>query len=342
MRPAFAALCLAALCAGCTSSPVADKTPADGKPLERPVAAVAANPSFGEDADGKPVPAAALDAARASLNDPDPAVRHTALKNLDKVRWKAAEPVGGVLAMALKDVDTDIRLDAIRVAAAQAPHVLDPELLRDDAPRVRVAAARALVALGKHEQPAYLALGELLHDSQYEGRKAILELIGEKAPASRPAAPALVALAFDAKDPLRLEAIDVLARLGPAQEAVDALLILAHGGEPNGRAAALKALGRHDAASVKVQAALLKGLRDPNVDIRLAATEGVGRDGVPTLIELLRHGDERLRDASARALCRLGPDAWAAGSELQRVAQSDPAERVRQSAKAALKTIVPQ
>jgi HEAT repeat protein len=85
----------------------------------------------------------------------------------------------------------------------------------------------------------------------------------------------------------------------------------------------------------------VKAVRDANVDVKLAAMDGVGSDGIPMLIELLRQNDENLRDAAVRALGRIGPDAWSAGPELQRVAQSDPAERVRTAARTALKTIIP-
>jgi HEAT repeat protein len=121
---------------------------------------------------------------------------------------------------------------------------------------------------------------------------------------------------------------------------VDTLVLTAHDAEPHARAAALRALARLDATSAKVQVALVKAVRDPNIDVKLAATEGVCSDGIPTLIELLRQSDESLRDAAARGLGRIGPAAWAAGADLQRLAQSDPAERVRLSARAALKAIV--
>jgi HEAT repeat protein len=122
---------------------------------------------------------------------------------------------------------------------------------------------------------------------------------------------------------------------------VDALLLIAHDAEPKARAAALRALARLDPTSAKVQVALVKAVRDPHVDVKLAATEGVGSDGIPTLIELLRQNDESLRDAAARALGRIGPDAWAAGADLQRLAQSDPAERVRTAARTALNAVIP-
>jgi HEAT repeat protein len=132
-----------------------------------------------------------------------------------------------------------------------------------------------------------------------------------------------------------------LGQLGAAQAPVDALLLIAHDAEPKSRAAALRALARLEPASAKVQVALVKAMRDANVDVKLAAMDGVGSDGIPSLIELLRQNDENLRDAAVRALGRIGPDAWSAGADLQRVAQSDPAERVRMAARAALQTIIP-
>jgi len=88
---------------------------------------------------------------------------------------------------------------------------------------------------------------------------------------------ALVALALDAKDPLRAEAIDVLAQLGPAQESVDALLLAAQDTDPKVRAAALRGLGRLEPASAKVQVTLVKALRDPNADLEsyVAIHQGV-------------------------------------------------------------------
>jgi HEAT repeat protein len=319
MRPTLPALCLCTVLLaspGCTRGRVAapaDEEQAEPKPAavaQPPVAAVAANAVLGEDGSGKAVYAATLDAAKAALGDPDPAVRVAAVRGLGKVRWKAPEPLGGVLALALKDADASTRLEAIEVAAAHAAHTLQPdELLKDKDPAVRLAAARALVSLGKHEQAAN---------------------------------PVLIAITLDPKDPLRVEAIGVLGRFGPSQERIDALLLTAHDAEPRARAAALRALGRLDPTSAKVQVALIKALRDPQPDVPLAATEAVGKDGVAALVDLLRHGDERLRDAAARALGRIGPaDAWPAVGELKRLARDDPAERVRQSARAALKAIAP-
>ena len=116
--------------------------------------------------------------------------------------------------------------------------------------------------------------------------------------------------------------------------------MIAHDAEPKARAAALRSLAKLDPRSVKVQVALVKAVLDANIDVKLAAAAGVGGDGIPTLIDLLRQNDENLRDAAARALGRIGPEAWAAGVDLQRLAQSDPAERVRLTARTALAAII--
>jgi HEAT repeat protein len=348
MRFTPAALCVCSLLvAGCTrSTPANDEvsvTP--DKPaavVQKPVAVVAAEVPLGEDENGKAVFAPALDAIKSSLKSADPGVRRTALRSLAKVRWKPPEPAATALTLALADADPELRLEALGIAAAAPFRGGDmAKLLHDPDGRVRIAAAGALLGRDEHETAAFAVLTTILKNRQAAERRAVLELIRAQALVSRPAVPTLVALALDPKDPLRVEAIAVLAQLGSSQEAVDALLLTAYDAEPKARAAALRALGRLDPASAKVQVTLVTALRDPNVEIARAAAEGAGRDAVPELIDLLRHGDERLRDTSVRALGRIGPDACTAVPELTRLAQSDPAERVRQSARAALKTIAP-
>jgi HEAT repeat protein len=343
-RSTLLLVCLCAPIVGCGRNASADnidspKTDA----VSRPVAIVAPpDVSLGEDANSKRVNTASLEAIRASLKNPDPTVRRTAIKDLAAVRWKLPESVGDIVKLALDDADPGVRLEALRIAATDPLRVGDvARLLHDKDAHVRLTAARLLVVQGKHESDAYPVLVEVLRDRKAGERQAVLDVLRDKAPVSRPATPVLIAMSLDASDPLRAAAIDVLGRLDAEQEAVDALLLTAHEAEPKARAAALRALGRLDPVSAKVQVALVKALREPNVDLRLAAAEGVGKDGIPQLIELLRQGDERLRDASVRALGRIGPDAWAAGADLQRLAQGDPSERIRNSAKMALHAVVP-
>lgn len=339
---AFSLTLLAVACAGCGRS-----APAVAKPLDdvqKPVAVVAPPPTpLGEDANGKAVTSATIQGLTSALKNPDADVRRSAVQSLARVRWKLPEPVAGVLMLALDDADPGVRIEAVRIAGLDPQRSADvARLLQDKDARVRMAAAQVLVGLGKHEQDAYAVLVNALGDRHARDRRMVMELIRAKAPTSRPAVPALIAIAQDPGDPLRIQAIGVLALLGAAQESVDTLLLTAHDAEPHARAAALRALARLDATSAKVQVAMVKAVRDPNVDVKLAATEGVGSDGIPTLIELLRQNDEGLRDAAARALGRIGPGAWAAGADLQRLAQSDPAERVRQSARTALQAIIMQ
>ncbi len=351
MRFTALALCAAAMAVastGCTRNvPAAD----DGNTIvakseaevRKPVADIGpAVASLGEDENGKPVSTASMAAIRSALKDPNPGVRCSAIKSLGKVRWNLPNPVSAILVLALSDADPDVRIEAARVAAADPERAADvAKLLHDTDPRVRLAAAGALVTAGKQEADAYTVLMEVLGDPKANERLMVLALIRAQAPASHLAAPALIAIAQNPSDPLRAEAISLLGQLGAAQAPVDALLLIAHDGEPKARAAALRALARLDPTSVKVQVALVKAVRDPQVDVKLAATEGVGRDGIPTLTELLRQNDESLRAAAAGALGRIGPEAWAAGADLQRLAQSDPAERVRLAARIALKAIIP-
>jgi HEAT repeat protein len=349
MRSFLVALGLGAIIstfAGCTRSTPA-KPDGDSAPprpaakLQEPVAATTV--PLGADEDGKAIDGASLDAIKAALADPDPAVRRAAVQKLAKVHWKFPEPVGGILTQALVDADAETRLEAICVAARDPLRAADiSQRLHDQDRRVRLAAARALVALGKPNTDAHSILAEALADRQCGERPAILELLRSKIPAARAALPVLIAMSLDGADPLRIDAIGMLARFGTAQESLDALLLTAHAAEPKARAAALSTIGRLAPASAKVQVALVKALADAQVEVALAASEAVGRDGIPLLIERLRHGDDRLRDAAARALGRLGPEAWAAVAELTRLAQGDPAQRVRQSAQAAIKAIVPK
>jgi HEAT repeat protein len=351
MRSALLPFVFLIVAAGCTRNATA---PSDANPEpQRPVAVVEKQPKslgdaplsdapLGENVDGSAVSAASLDATGTALKDTDPAARRAAIKQLGQVRWKLPDPVGRILSTALADSDAEVRLDAIRLAAADPFRAEDiARLLTDGDRRVRLAAARALVVQGKHEAEAYPVLSAVLTDPRSGDRRDVLALIRVKAPASQPAAPALIAMSLDAQDPLRIEAIAVMGQLGAASEVLDALLMTAHEAEPKARAAALRALGQLAPTSPKVQVAAHKALRDPQVEVAIAAADVTDHEGVAVLIDYLKHGDDRLRGAAARALGRLGPDAWEAVAELNRLAQSDPTEGVRQSARTALKTILP-
>jgi HEAT repeat protein len=91
--------------------------------------------------------------------------------------------------------------------------------------------------------------------------------------------------------------------------------------------------------------ALIKALGDQDVHVRILAANTLGdigseaNEAVPALIKAPGDPEVLVRRHTAGALSRIGPEAKEALPELERLAEKDPDQSVRQSASEALKKI---
>jgi len=166
----------------------------------------------------------------AGLTDPEPSARQSSLNVLETL-GPAAAPALPELVKALDDSDRFVRWGAARAlgkiggpAAPALPGLT--RLLRDSDLDLQLAAVTALEQFGPAAVPALPALVSVgqRHNAPELRVAAIhaLEAIG--LPGLVPAIPALAAAVADADGQVRLAAIALLGKLGPAaQEAVDAL-----------------------------------------------------------------------------------------------------------------------
>lgn len=130
------------------------------------------------------------------LDDPDPAVRMTALAAFGGMR-RAAGAAAPALAPRLvaltRDVDPAVRLPALTaLAALPAPAgevvVRAVEMLTDSAGRVRVGAVSVLQSLGPEAQAATPTLVRALADRDPDVRRAAVVALGDVMPANDAAA----------------------------------------------------------------------------------------------------------------------------------------------------------
>jgi HEAT repeat protein len=137
----------------------------------------------------------------------------------------------------------------------------------------------------------------------------------------------------------RQHAIEQLGDLKIAERSVIAALI--KGAKENNteiKSASLNALGKIGPPAAAAVPALVAALEDANVDVRWAANRalgGIGPAAVPALVDALQHPEEDVRWHAATALGGIGPAAVPALA----AALEDPKESVRLRAAAALKLI---
>ncbi len=175
--------------------------------------------------------------------------------------------------------ESAIDLGYLGADAAEASKDLGA-LLEDKTPRVRVAAAAALLRInGKHE-PALAALTKALSDDHAGVRRHAARAAGLAGPAAAPLAGKLADLLTDSDTRVRRAALQAIATLGPAaaqaREQVTALL-----DRPETAIDAADALGRMGAAarpSMKTIARLLSA--DPPAE-KWAAVRAMSQIGGP-------------------------------------------------------------
>jgi HEAT repeat protein len=187
------------------------------------------------------------------------------------------------------------------------------EALKNRDPRIRREAAEAL---GEKKRAALPALSKALNDEDVEVRRVAassLERIGQEA---APAVPALTKALRDVDGQVRQNATSALSIIGPpARTAVPQLVeCMEKDPLPSVRQGAAAALGRIGETGPAVRV-LTEGVTDPDMDLRVAACDALGRIGsasveaIPqllTAIKEMHRGSESVRQNAAFALGRIG------------------------------------
>jgi len=195
---------------------------------------------------------------------------------LDGLSWLFGDEV---LYEALDDPEPDVGSAAVRQLASTGwPGALDAVMgaMRDRAPEVRSAAARALGTMHPDTSEALAALVDALTDPDDMVRVAAVSALASIGNAAAPAVPALVRLMASSDGWFRTEVMRALGAIGPAAKtAVSALVPL---------------------------------LKDPDAQVRAGAAEalqGIGPsalEAVPALVEALADAEWFVRSDAERAL----------------------------------------
>lgn len=242
-----------------------------------------------------------------------------------------------------------------RIAAARAlaqlrpPHdLLLPELTRvleNSPPEVTRDALLAFAAVGEPAVP------EMVRMLQYEDmRPLVSRVLAALGPQAVEAVPALVEVLPESEPLAQREILMALAAIGPpAQAAVPRIAPLLEDENAQVRYGAAYALGKIGPAAAEAVPNLLAQLTSEDSFYRVISAWAlshvaprkaeVTRAIAPLLVGALRHERPFVRVEAAEALGRLGPAARPAVRELERAATTDPNERVRKTAAAALEKI---
>ena len=269
------------------------------------------------------------------------------------VREPGAPAVGtGAAITGLKATSSAARLDAAlalgELGAKDAGEAL-AVATRDADPDVRCAAVAALGSVLPEGKSAVDALGRALSDDDWFTRLAAAKALRRFGERARPALPALLT-ALSPRDglkdfrPIRCgEALVTLSRVDPGAKEVEGacklvvskLLEDERQGSFGARATGARLLGECGAAAASTVPALTKLLRDPDGDVRVAASEALlkiapSEVALATLIDALKSPELLVRRRAAEALGGRG-----AKDALQAAAR-DPEPEVRAAALDAL------
>ena len=122
-----------------------------------------------------------------------------------------------------------------------------------------------------------------------------------------------------------------------------ALIKMAQDESPARRKTAIETLGNLRAADTAAARTVIGALKDPVVDVRLAAVTAIGlaswygESPLPALTASLRDESAPVRELAARTLSAMGALARNAMPELTRVAEEDKEQSVRRAAGEALR-----
>lgn len=278
----------------------------------------------------KPSAAAAIDSRLAEVlkNDTDPDVRNAAVMALGRLRQKSkgdpkAEPA--------------ILSDLIE------------SLTTDESKSVRIGAAQAIGTTSAPNKAAVDALAHVLvNDEDDLLRHWAADAIGKLGPAASDGVPALLkAVQSDPSDTVRHSAVYAIGRISPKPDVVLTTLVAAiqkdKGLYVRMRAAeVVGGLGPAANEAVPVLVAAMKN--DKSDSVRSNAAVAIGRIGslesIPEIIEVMQSDkNEFARSGAARALAEFGPAAKEAIPALKQARDSDKSDRVKTSARLALRKI---
>ena len=265
----------------------------------------------------------------------------------------------------LRDKSAAVRAQAALALAELGPAARDAgdalaAALRDPDPEVRCAAVGALGAILPDGKAAVDGLARALTDEDWFVRMSATQALQKFGPRAAGAAPALIQ-AMKPNDlikdfrPVRCGAAMVaLSRIDPAAKELEAACRLMVGkllederqGSFGARATGARLLGECGAAALPAVPALLKLLKHPDGDVRVAAAEALfriapephGEASLGMLSAALRDPELLNRRRAAWALGERGPQAAAALPAL-RAAVQDPEPEVRTAAQEAIRKI---
>ncbi len=222
--------------------------------------------------------------------------------------------------------------------------------LEDPESAVQLAALRALRRVAADPDDAGARVGKLIGTSDdIEVRLTAISVVASLGDGAAAAVPALVEALTTAGDArLRSTAARTLGALGATgrEAALPALLaVLADASAPtNVRAASASALGTIDAGgkTKEVARALAACFGGKDRALRKAAAEALGALGsaaVDFLLPALEHEAPEVRLAAASSLQKIGSDAAAAASALEKLLFADGDTKIRRAAAVALVTV---
>lgn len=265
----------------------------------------------------------------------------------------------------LRDPSSLVRAQAALALAELGPAAREAEAAltqasRDPDPEVRYAAVVALGAIVPEGKAAIDGMARALVDDDWFVRLAAAQALQNLGERAKPAIPALVD-ALGARDPIKDfrpvrcgAAMVALSRIDPGAKQLDGAFKLIVGkllederqGSFGARATGARLLGECGAAALPTVPALVKLLKDPDGDVRVAAGEALlkiapgpqGGAGLAALTEALKSPDLLVRRRAAEALGGRGAQARDALSALKAAVQ-DPEPEVRQAAQEAVRRI---
>jgi len=258
--------------------------------------------------------------AETTANNKDDDARLNAARELGQVKAKVRDAVSALMA-ALDDKTNDQFLRygvayALGEMGSEAGEAA-PNLIRTLEDKIALVRGAAAIALGKIRADAKVvvpALTAVLEDDDPNVRGDVLFALGLFGEEARDAVPAIKAKLKDVV-PVCLRAASALGDIGPAANgAVSELVEALRNAEDQSlrlyAASALGKIGTEDAI-----AALINALSDTNKDVcgnaalALGAIGTKAKEGVATLLVVLKHGDERSRSAAAIALGMIAVEA---------------------------------
>jgi HEAT repeat protein len=299
---------------------------------------------------------AAKSALAPALKHPEPGIRLWAAEAWVRVGLDARRAIP-VLLEGLDNADDEVRVHAAWTLERLAANVLRAsprksllsEALQDSHPQVRLSIATVCSTIG-HEVPKSVeVLVGALAEADEGIRSDAARALGNLGPLARSAVPALVRVLRDPIDRVRYNAASALERIEPDPAHVASLVELLD--EPAGiRARAVRVLKRMGLGARAAAPKLVEGLRSALTLARRESAYALRDISDPeaetALVQALKDPDGEVRRAASEAIGRIGLIANATLSSvvrvLTKVRDSDPSEVVRISASLQLSALQPQ